>query len=295
MAATNRPDILDPALVRPGRFDRAVTLDLPDQRGRRAILDLHARGKPMAPEVDLDGLARLTRGLSGADLANILNEAALLAARRDQPTIGSADMEEALDRAGLGIGGTRVLSDEDRRTVAYHEAGHGLVALACPGGRLLHKISIVPRGPALGVTWLPASDDQLLHRRSVLIERMATGLGGRVAEQLVFGEASDGSSNDLERVGAIARRMVTALGMSDALGPLSYPREDGEVLYSEDSARRIDAEARRLVEEAERRAHEALSRARTQLDRVAEALLERETLSLEDVEAIVAASPALDR
>ena len=294
MAATNRPDMLDPALTRPGRFDRTISLELPDLAARRSILELHARSKPLAANADLDALARVSRGLSGADLASLLNDAALLAARKHRDEIDQELLEEALDRAGMGIAGTRALSEDDRKTVAYHEAGHGLVALALPGGRVLHKISIVPRGPVLGVTWLPEADDQLLHRRSLLVERMATLLGGRVAEQLVFGEPSDGASNDLGRVAEIARRMVTANGMSGALGALTYPTENGGAPYSPETARLIDSEARRLVDEAERLASDVLRRSRSELDRVAETLLERETLSLAEVEAIIGSAPVLD-
>jgi ATP-dependent metalloprotease FtsH len=294
MAATNRPDMLDPALTRPGRFDRTISLELPDLAARRSILAVHARGKHLGPSADLDALARLTRGLSGADLAGLLNDAALLAARARRDEIDQALLEEALDRAGVGIAGARALSEDDRKTFAYHEAGHGLVGRALPGGRVLHKLSIIPRGRVLGVTWLSESEDQLLHRRSLLIERMAMLLGGRVAEQLVFGEPSDGASNDLAEVATIARRMVTAHGMSGELGALSYASENGEAPYSQETARLIDAEARRLVEEAERLAHDVLRRSREELDRVAEALLERETLSLAEVEAIAGSTPVLD-
>ncbi|MDQ6776854.1 MAG: AAA family ATPase [Actinomycetota bacterium] len=294
MAATNRPDILDSALTRPGRFDRTIALDLPDLAARRAILELHASGKPLSANVDLDGLARVTRGLSGADLSNLLNEAALIAARKNKVEIDQELLEDALDRTGVGIAGTRALSDDDRKTIAYHEAGHGLVALSLPGGRVLHKISIVPRGLVLGVTWLPDADDQLLHRRSLLVERMATLLGGRVAEVLVFGEPSDGAGNDLGRVAEIARRMVTASGMSRTLGALAYPSENGGAPYSPETARLIDSEARHLVDEAERLATEVLGRQRSELDRVAEALLERETLSLAEVEAIIGTAHVLD-
>jgi cell division protease FtsH len=293
MAATNRPDMLDSALTRPGRFDRTITLELPDLGSRRAILELHGRGKPLAPDADLDTLARVTRGLSGADLANLLNEAALIAARRNLAEIDHALLEDALDRTGVGIAGTRSLSDADRKAVAYHEAGHGLVARALPGGRVLHKISIVPRGPLHGVTWLPEDDDRLLHGRSVLVERMATLLAGRVAEQLVFGEPSDGAGDDLHEVAGIARAMVTTYGMSSTLGALAYPAENGGAPYSVEAARLIDSEARRLVDEAERLATDVLSRARHDLDLVVSALLERETLSLAEVEAIIGVTPVL--
>ena len=293
MAATNRPDMLDPALIRPGRFDRVIALDLPDRPARRSILAVHAADKRLAADVDLDVIADVTRGLSGADLANLVNEAALLAARRGTGAITHALLEEAHDRAGRGVSGSRSLSEHDRRTVAYHEAGHGLVARALPGGRILHKISIVSRGSALGVTWLPESDDQLLHRRSLLVERMATLLGGRVAETLVFGECSDGASNDLAQVSTLARRMVARFGMSEALGPLNYGDEWEGGQYSEDTARLIDGETRRLVDEAEVLAREVLARSREDLDRVASALLERETLTLADVDAIAGPAPVL--
>jgi len=294
LAATNRPDMLDPALLRPGRFDRTLTLELPDLDARRAILQLHARKRRLAPDVELDAIARLTFGLSGADLDNLLNDAALLAARRGEAFIGHRTIEESLERTGLGIASGHRLSAEDRRLVAYHEAGHGLVARALPGGRLLHKISIVPRGGAAGVTWLPEDSDRRLHSRSMLVERMATLLGGRVAEEIVFGEPADTAGSDLAQVTAIARRMVAELGMSDMVGSLSYgdgsPRS-GASAYSDDTARLIDSEARRLVNEAEELALGVLTGARAKLDRIAEALLERETLSLEEVGAIAGPIP----
>jgi ATP-dependent metalloprotease FtsH len=293
MAATNRPDMLDPALMRPGRFDRKLTLEMPDLEARKQILELHARERRMGPDIDLDTIARLTYGLSGADLNNLLNEAALLAARSDELVISQAHLEDALDRVGIGIANARPLSAEDRLVVAYHEAGHGLVARTLPGGRVLHKISIVARGSAAGVTWIPESGDRRLRSRSVLIERMATLLGGRAAEAIVFGEVSDGAGNDLAQVGAIARRMVTIFGMSDAVGPLNYADENGayNVHYSDETAQLIDTEARRLVSEAEELARQVLTEQRTSLDRVAEALLERETLTLEDVGTIVGPAP----
>ncbi len=294
MAATNRPDILDPALRRPGRFDRTIQLELPDVDARRAILELHTRNRRTSEDVDLDAIARITYGMAGADLDNLLNEAALLAARAGEDRISQALVEEALERTGVGISGGRRLSDEDRQVVAYHEAGHGLVARSLPGGRILHKISIVARGTSAGVTWLPESDDRRLHSRSVLIERMATLLGGLAAEQIVFGETSDGGGNDLAQVGSIAHRMVAVLGMSDATGSINYVGDystNGGVGYSEETARIIDAEARKLVDEAERLAHEVLRGARATLDRIAEALLERETLTLDEVAEIAGPVP----
>jgi cell division protease FtsH len=293
MAATNRPDMLDPALMRPGRFDRKLTLEMPDLEARKQILELHSRERRMAAGIDLDTTARLTYGLSGADLNNLLNEAALLAARSGEPAISQAHLEDALDRVGIGIANARPLSAEDRLVVAYHEAGHGLVARTLPGGRVLHKISIVARGSAAGVTWIPESGVRRLRSRSVLIERMATLLGGRVAESIVFGEVADGAANDLAQVGTIARRMVTVFGMSDVVGPLNYAEENGAFgpHYSDDTAQLIDAEARRLVHEAEELARQVLTEQRTSLDRIAEALLERETLTLDDVGKIVGPAP----
>jgi len=285
IAATNRPDMLDTALTRPGRFDRKLTLDLPDLEARKQILELHAKKTHIGDDVDLDALARLTFGLAGADLANLINEAALLAARRGDEHVHQAQIEDAIDRVGVGIANARPLSDEDRLVVAYHEAGHGLVARALPGGRVLHKISIVARGSVAGVTWIPEAADRRVHSRTVLIERMATLLGGRAAEEIVFGEPSDGAGSDLQRVGEIARRMVTVLGMSDAVGALAYHEDQGyhALKYSDDTAQLIDEEARRLVREADELARSVLARERTTLDRIAEALLERETLTLDEV------------
>ena len=297
IAATNRADVLDPALIRQGRFDRTITLDLPDRPARVEILELHAEGKRLAKDVDLDGLAGLTRGLSGAELAGVMNEAALLAARRGQRTVTQTVLEEALERVGMGIAGRRGLSEDERRLVAYHEAGHGLVARALPGGRVLHKISIVGRSGFLGTTWLPDEADRKVHSRSLLIERMATLLGGRGAERIVFGELGDGAASDLAAVGRIARDMVTRLGMSDALGAVSYVDDsaNGGASYSEETSRLIDEEARKLVSEAEQLADGVLSASRQALDSVAEALRDRETLTLEEVEEIAGPPPRLRR
>ena len=290
IAATNRPDTLDPALVRPGRFDRHVIIDLPGLSARRAILDLHAAGKPLAPEVDLDAVARLTQGMGGADLANVMNEAALLAARRQLPAITVELLDEAIERAWLGVGAGRAMTEEDRRLVAYHEAGHGLVAMALPGGKSLHRITIIPRARALGAAWTLDSDDRVTRTRSLLMERMAMMLGGRAAEQVVFGELGDAAGSDLAAVTELAHRMVGELGMSDAVGALNYG--DGARQPSTDTARLIDAEVRKLVEEAEAMAIDVLTRGRAALDRVAEALLARETLTLAEIEQI-AAPPAV--
>jgi cell division protease FtsH len=290
MAATNRPEMLDPALVRPGRFDRQIVMELPDLEARLAILRVHAKDKHVAAKVDFAAVARVTRGMSGADLANVMNEAALLAARRRAPEISGALMEEAIDRAWLGTGGARRMSEEDRRRIAYHEAGHGLVAMALPGGKVVHKLTIIPRGRSLGASWMVEDDDRYTHSRSLLMERMAALLGGRTAEEIVFGEPLDGAQADLATVAQLARQMVSSMGMSKAVGAINHTSEvgaDGRAVHSEETARLIDAEVRRLVEEAGRMAERVLIGARDALDRVADALMERETLTLEDVEQIV--------
>jgi len=285
MAATNRPDMLDPALVRPGRFDRMVTITLPDRAGRRDILALHAGGKPLGADADLDVVAGLTQGFSGADLANVVNEAALLAARRGGEGIDMAALEEGIDRARLGIlSRSTIMSDEERRIVAYHEAGHALVALALPGGAPPHKLTIAPRGGTLGHCSLVDTHDRSIRTRSRLVGHMAVLLGGRLAEVIEFGEPSSSAGSDLEAASHIARQMVRELGMSDALGPLSYAEGpistgSGPRTYSEEASRLIDAEARRLGEEASALASDTLLRRRAALRRVAEALLERETLT----------------
>jgi cell division protease FtsH len=293
MGATNRPEMLDAALTRPGRFDRRIALELPDVEARKEILRLHARNRRMDPRVDLDAIARLTYGLAGADLGNLLNESALLAARRGADAITQAHIEDALDRIGGGIANARRPSEGDRQVIAYHEAGHALVARALPGGRILHRISIVARGSLQGATWIPETGERRLRSRSTLIAWMATLLGGRVAEQLIFGEVADGAANDLAQVGSLARRMVTVLGMSEAVGSLSYADEDGftNVQYSDETARLIDGEARRLVMEAEALAQQILGEQRMVLERVAEALLERETLTLDEIDRIAGVLP----
>jgi cell division protease FtsH len=282
IAATNRADMLDPALVRPGRFDRQVTIDLPDQGGRSAILSVHAKNKRLGLDVDLDRVASLTRGLSGADLENVLNEAALLAGRRGSKEIDMDLVEEGIDRALSGVGSGRIMSDEERRTVAYHEAGHALVARILLRDTIVHKLSVVPRGRRLGVAWLPESSDHLLYPRSVLIQRMAALLAGRLAEEMVLGESSGGASDDLSRVGEIARTMVCDLGMGERVRALPAGRE-GQSRWSEETARLIDSEVSRLVEEAEKLSRAALTASRAALDRVALALVDRETLTLDEV------------
>jgi ATP-dependent metalloprotease FtsH len=291
MAATNRPEILDPALVRAGRFDREITVSLPDRDGRRAILEVHVGEKRLGPDVDLDVIAGITRGLSGADLANVMNEAALLSARRGRDEISMATLDEAVERSTMGISGAHVLTDEERRTVAVHEAGHAIVAQCVPGSRLPHRISIIPSGRSLGQAWLIDTHDRAIFSRSGMIDEMAVLLGGRCAEQLLLGHAGSGALGDLAQVGRLAHHMVRELGMSDKLGPIGYPEDtdaDGRRLtYSDDTARVIDAEARKLVDEAVERANAVLRSSHEALERLATALLESETLTSAQIEAIV--------
>ncbi len=301
MAATNRPEILDPALVRAGRFDREITVALPDREGRRAILQVHVGTKNFGPDVDLDAIAGITRGLSGADLANVMNEAALLAARAGQTEIAMATVEQAVERSTLGIARGHVLTDDERRVIAVHEAGHVVVARAMPEGRLPHMVSIIPSGRSLGRAWLTDTHDRVVQSRAAMVDEMAILLGGRGAEEIVFGDAGSGASNDLSRVGILAHQMVRELGMSDAVGPIGYADAEttGHVVtYSEETARVIDAEVRKLVDEAQQRAITALHDSRAALDRITEALLEAESLGSEQIEKLmetvapVASAPA---
>jgi ATP-dependent metalloprotease FtsH len=293
MAATNRPEILDPALVRAGRFDREISVDLPDRAGRLEILRMHARDKQLAADVDLDAIAGITRGLSGADLANIMNEAALLSVREGASEVSMAIVERALERTTMGIARAHVMTEAERRIIAIHEAGHVVVALAAPEGTLPHMVSIIPSGRTLGRAWLTDTHDRLARSRSALLDEMAILLGGRGAEELVFGEAGELAASDLARVGRIAHHMVRELGMSDAVGPIGYAEdadEHGRVLtYSDDTARLIDAEARSLVQQAQERADAALAASRVTLERLADALLEAETLDAQEIGRLVGA------
>lgn len=295
MAATNRPDILDPALLRPGRFDRRVVLDRPDMRGREAILRVHVKGKPLSSEVDLNVLARSTPGFVGADLENLVNEAAILAARRNRKTIGQAEFEEAIERVIAGPERkSRLISEDEKRIVAYHEAGHAVVMHSIPESDPVQKVSIIARGMAGGYTLaLPEEDRSLIPRKKLLAD--LTGLlGGRAAEELVFDDITSGASNDIERVTQMARTMVTRLGMSEKLGPMVYGQKEELIFlgreiseqrdYSEAVAEQIDREVRKLVEEAYDRAREILREHRDALDRVAKRLLEVETISREEFE-----------
>jgi len=297
VAATNRPDILDPALLRPGRFDRRVILDRPDMRGREAILKVHTRGKPLAPDVDLAVIARSTPGFVGADLENLVNEAAILAARRNKKMIGQAELEEAIERVIAGPERkSRLISAEEKRIVAYHEAGHAVVMNALPEADPVHKVSIIARGMAGGYTMALPEEDRTLMPRKKMIADMVGLLGGRAAEELVFDDITSGAANDLERVTRMARAMVTRLGMSEELGPLVYGQKEELIFlgreiaeqrdYSEAVAQKIDEEVRKLVNQAYERAKAILIQYREKLDAVAQRLLEVETISREEFEAI---------
>jgi cell division protease FtsH len=302
IAATNRPDILDPALLRPGRFDRQIVVDRPDLEGRRAILNVHAKGKPLAKGVDVDVLARRTPGFTGADLANLMNEAALLTARRGFKEIGMPQLEEAIDRVIAGPERkSRLISDEEKRVIAYHEGGHALVGHALPHADPIHKISIIARGRALGWTLALPTEDKYLVSRSQLRDQLAMLLGGRSAEELIFQDPTTGAQNDIEKATQIARAMVTEYGMSDELGPQQLGHANGEVFlgrdighqpnYSDQVAAHIDAEVRRLIDDAHERALDLLVTYRATLDRLADALIAKETLDTPEVMEIFADVP----
>ncbi|MGE5460025.1 MAG: ATP-dependent zinc metalloprotease FtsH [Solirubrobacterales bacterium] len=302
MAATNRPDILDPALLRPGRFDRHVTIDRPDLEGRKAILRVHAKGKPWDQGIDLDVIARRTPGFTGADLANVINEGALLAARWSKKAIGMKEVEEAIDRVMAGPERkTRAMSEREKRMIAYHEGGHALVAHVLPNTDPVHKISVIPRGRALGYTLTLPEQDKFLATREELIDELAMLLGGRVAEELTVGDITTGAANDIERATKVAKQMVTEYGMSDTIGPLTLGQKQHEVFlgrdytaqpdYSDQVAFEIDSEIRRLIDEAHDEALEILQDLRGKLEELAQILVERETMEREDVERFLAEIP----
>lgn len=300
MAATNRPDVLDPALLRPGRFDRQVVIDRPDLKGRTEILKVHAKGKPLDKDVDLEVLARRTPGFTGADLSNLMNEAALLAARQRKRKIGMAELENAIDRvvAGGPEKKNRLVSEKEKRVVAFHEAGHALVAKLLPNTDPVHKISIIPRGRALGYVLTLPLEDRYLVTKSEILDRITHALGGRAAEEMVFGEISTGAEDDIEKSSKLARRMITEFGMSDDLGPLTFGTKQDQVFlgrdlgrernYSEEVASAIDREARKIVTACYDKAREIIRRHRKQLDRIAEALLEKETLEGSQLQELLA-------
>jgi cell division protease FtsH len=294
IAATNRPDILDPALLRPGRFDRQISVGAPDMIGRAQILAVHAKGKPLSSDVDLDAVARRTPGFTGADLANVLNEAALLTARNDAKLIDNAALDEAIDRVIAGPQKrTRVMSEHEKKITAYHEGGHALVAAALPGTDPVHKITILPRGRALGYTMVLPDVEKYSTTRAEMLDQLAYMLGGRAAEELVFHDPTTGASNDIEKATAVARAMVTQYGMTERLGAIRYGQEQGEVFmgrdfghtrdYSEDVAAAIDQEVRAFIDAAHHEAFEILVENRDVLDALVVELLEKETLDKADV------------
>jgi len=298
LAATNRPDVLDPALLRPGRFDRQIVVDTPDVRGREGILKVHTRKIPLSSDVDLSILARGTPGLSGADLANIVNEAALLAARRNRDKVDMKDFEDAKDKVMMGTERrSLVISEEEKKLTAYHESGHALIGKLVPGSDPVHKMTIIPRGLALGVTHYLPVDEKHTHSKKYLETKLLHLMGGRVAEQLVFGELSTGAANDIERATNLARKMVCEWGMSEKLGPLTFGKKEEQIFlgreiathrdYSEETAQEIDQEVKRIVEEAEKTATRLLTSNMDKLHLLAGALLEREILDGEEIDRIL--------
>src|SRR6202167_3125158 len=298
IAATNRPDILDPALLRPGRFDRQIAVDRPDRKGRAKILDVHTRGKPLAKGINIDALAGQTPGFTGADLSNLINEAALLAARTGKREITQIELEEGILRVIAGPEKkTRVMSERERLVTAYHEMGHAIVGNYLEFADPVHKISVVSRGRALGYTISMPTEDRFLTTRSELLDSMAMTLGGRAAEEVVFGDITTGASNDLEKVTATAKQMVMRFGMSDKLGPRVYGHDHGQPFlgrefstepdYSDEIAREIDDEVRRIIEGAHQRARTILGEHRERLDRISRGLLKRETIEKNEFERLL--------
>jgi cell division protease FtsH len=297
IAATNRPDILDPALLRPGRFDRRVTMDAPDVKGRRAILDVHVRGKPLATDVDLDMIAKETPGFAGADIENLVNEAAIIAARRNRRSIGMAEFQEAVERVSIGPERrSRLISPREKEIVAFHEAGHAIAGYFLPKWRVT-KITIVPRGPAGGYAITLPEEESMFVTKSQLLDKIVIALGGRVAEEIRFGDVTTGASNDLQQVTNLTRTMVTQIGMSEKLGPIQYgEREDLVFLgreiserrnYSDKIAREIDEEVHRIVQEAHARCHQLLSAHWDKVELLVNALYEVETIDVHQFEALM--------
>jgi cell division protease FtsH len=302
IAATNRPDVLDPALLRPGRFDRQVVVARPDVKGREEILKVHARRIPLAPDVALMVLARGTSGFSGADLANLVNEAALLAARQDKKTVEMIDFENAKDKVLMGVERRSIIiPDAEKRTTAYHEGGHALVAYLLPGADPLHKVTIIPRGRALGLTMQLPTDDRYSYSKEFLVNQITILLGGRAAEEIVFQQQTTGAGNDLEKATEMARKMVCEWGMSEKMGPLTFGKAEEHVFlgrevsrpkdYSEETAIVIDSEIKRIVTDAASRAKHLLDSNLEKLHALARALLERETLDGEEIHRILATRP----
>ena len=299
IAATNRPDVLDPALLRPGRFDRQVVVPVPDIKGREMILDIYGKKTKLAADVDMAVIARGTPGFSGADLENLVNEAALLAARENKDEVDASLLERAKDKVMMGAERrSMIISDKEKEITAYHEAGHALVARLLPGADPIHKVTIIPRGRALGLTMQLPVDEKYTHARGYLLDRIAILFGGRVAEQLVFNEITTGAGNDIERASELARKMVCEWGMSDELGPLAYGKKEEHIFlgreiaqhrdYSEQTAQRIDAAVKQIIVEANDKVTRLLEENRDILTAIAAELLERETIMLEDIDRIIA-------
>ena len=297
IAATNRPDVLDPALLRPGRFDRQISVDRPDLKGRAAILAVHAKNKPVAKDVDLTSYAKRTPGFTGADLANVLNEAALLAAREERKTIRNSDLDEAIDRVMAGPQKvSRLMTEEERRITAYHEGGHALVAHALPHTDPVHKVTIMPRGRALGYTMVLPDEDRYAVTRNQMLDQLAYTMGGRAAEELIFHDPTTGASNDIEKATNLARAMVTQYGMTQRLGAIKLGISDSQPFlgrdyghqrdYSENVAAIVDSEIREMIENAHQEAFDVLVTNRETLDRLVEELLENETLNKEEIAVI---------
>jgi cell division protease FtsH len=299
IAATNRPDILDPALLRPGRFDRQIVVDRPDRNGRRKILEVHSKGKPLAPEIDLDSLAAGTPGFTGADLANLVNEAALLAARHGKKVIGQEDLEEGIMRVIAGPEKkARLLSEKEQRITAYHEMGHALVGHFLESTNPIHKITIVSRGQALGLTISLPTEDRYMQTKQALQEEIAMTLGGRAAEELVFNEVTTGAANDIERITHTAKQMVMRFGMSEKLGPRVLGRNSDQPFlgremghepdYSDELAREIDDEVRRIIEDGHELALKVLREHMDDLHRISQILIEHETIDKDQFERLLA-------
>ena len=305
MAATNRPDILDPALLRPGRFDRQVVLDKPDLKARTAILKVHSRGKPLAKDVDLEVLAKATPGFTPADLENVINEAALLAARHRKRRIGMHELEEAVQRVVAGPRKkSRIISEKEKRVIAFHEAGHALVANRLPNADPVHEVAIISRGGALGYTLQLPTEDRYLITKSEILDRVTSALAGRAAEEMIFDEVSSGAANDLEVATRLVRRMIMEFGMSEKLGPLTFGKKEGQVFlgrdlarerdFSEEVAAAIDQEESAIIKQCYERAKQILAENRETLVLLAETLLEKETLKAEELERLMAGKPLED-
>ncbi|MDP6336765.1 MAG: ATP-dependent zinc metalloprotease FtsH, partial [Nitrospinaceae bacterium] len=298
IAATNRPDVLDPALLRPGRFDRQVVVNRPDVKGREGVLKVHTATVPLTEDVDLKTIARGTPGFTGADLANLVNEAALLAARDDKKCVGNDDFENAKDKVLMGVERrSLVITEKEKKTTAYHEAGHALVAIKLPGTDPIHKVTIIPRGRALGVTQQLPEDERHTYPKNYLYNNLAIFMGGRVAEEICLGQMTTGAGNDIERATEMARKMVCEWGMSEKMGPLTYGSKEEQVFlgkdfsqqknFSDQTAKLIDQEVKALVMSGYNNAHEILTENRDKLENLALALLDRETLGAKEIQDII--------